>query len=122
MERLILLLAIAAAPVPASAHQYRTVEWYADHPDAMHQVLKLCRDNVGLAARNPNCTNAEEAGTIVTQRELDAKGGGRSGPSYWATHPSARAQLLRTCAVAHQRSLTLDPMTAKWCADAGADK
>lgn len=71
---------IAGSTVAAGAHEYRTVTWFADHPTEMRQVLKFCRDNPGLAPRNPNCINADEAGTLILQRQLDAAAGGRPSP------------------------------------------
>lgn len=80
MKCIITAALMAAVPIAASAHEYRTVTWYADHPAEMQQVLKLCRDNPGLAPRNPNCINAEEAGTLILQRQLDAAANGRPAP------------------------------------------
>ena len=78
MKYVIIAAMMAVGPVAAaaSAHEYRTVTWFADHPAEMHEVLKMCRDNPGLAPRHPNCINAEEAGTLILQRQLDAAANG----------------------------------------------
>jgi hypothetical protein len=55
------LVGIALLAAPAAAHEYRTVSWYASHPDVARQVMKVCADNAGLAHKNPNCFNAEQS-------------------------------------------------------------
>lgn len=81
MKRTILAALIAAAHVsPSIAHEYRTVTWFADHPAEMREVLKMCRDNPGLAPRNPNCVNADEAGTLILERQLNAAANGHPPP------------------------------------------
>jgi hypothetical protein len=81
MKRAILTVLIAAVcGSPSIAHEYRSVTWFADHPAEMREVLKLCRDNPGLAPHNPNCINADEAGTLILQRQLDAAANGHPSP------------------------------------------
>jgi hypothetical protein len=59
MLRLALVAAIMATP--AMAYEYRTVSWYASHPDVARKIMKICADNAGMAHRNPNCLNAEQS-------------------------------------------------------------
>lgn len=46
---------------PASADTVRTKSWFETHPDVSKRVNAICRDNPGIARRNPNCINAEAA-------------------------------------------------------------
>lgn len=122
MKRIILAAGIMAV-CPAIAGEYHTVTWFVDHPDAMHWTLRQCRDNAGLAARNPNCVNADEAGTIIVQRELEAAGGGAGdprSPSYWRERPGDRRQQLFTCDAITKQHVTPDPTTAAMCVAARA--
>ena len=108
MKRTVIAAALALLPLTSQAREYKTVTWFADHPTEMHNVMKLCRDNAGLAAHNPNCINAEEAGTIVLQRELDAKAwpNGHAtvfDPEYYRHDPAERRRRLSLCdALAHR--------------------
>jgi hypothetical protein len=118
MKMLVVAGMLAASLAAASAHEYRTVTWYADHPAAMHYVLKLCRDNAGLAPHNPNCINAEEAGTLVVQRQLNMAAGINAPPTseaYWAAHPEDRKRQLWTCSMINKSGQEPDAMTAQWC-------
>jgi hypothetical protein len=72
MRSIIMIVAIAAGWSSAASAEYRTAAWYADHPAMMRGVLKLCRANPGLATRNPNCANAEQAEFEVGYREFTA--------------------------------------------------
>jgi len=88
----------------ATAGEYRTVTWFADHPAEMSGVLKLCRDNAGLAPRNPNCVNADEAQALVFQRELG-----------WRNLPGEREHQLWVCDSLDKQHVTPAPMTAEMC-------
>lgn len=113
--RALFLAGLVALAVPASAAEYRTVTWYADHPDEMRGVLKLCRDHPGLAGKNSNCRNAEDAGVLVTQRELNKRGGNPYTPSYWQQRPIERRQQMFACAAIERQGLRMDSMTAGMC-------
>jgi hypothetical protein len=81
MKTIIIAGIIAAgALASASAEEVRTVTWFADHPAAMHEVLKTCRDNPGMAPIRPNCINADDAGMLILQRQLDASANGHPSP------------------------------------------
>jgi hypothetical protein len=92
------VLGLASPPAIGAEHEYRTVTWFVEHPTAMAGVLKLCRDNAGLARHNPNCTNADEASIIVTQRELGSLP--EASPltaRYWAARPAERKAQIGLC-------------------------
>lgn len=111
---------LALASQQAWGQDYRTVTWFANHPAQMRGVLRICRDNAGVANRNPNCINADEAQTIVAQRELAVAGdvGSPLSPRYWQTHPTERRQQLWICQSISKQGVTPDATTAQMCAAA----
>jgi hypothetical protein len=114
-------LAVCLLTGTAQAAEYRTVSWYADHPMELAGVLKLCRDNAGLARHNANCINADEAQILVTQREMN-RGSAWSPYSarYWAARPSARAQEVWECDAMDKAGTRIDTKTARICLAARA--
>jgi hypothetical protein len=117
MKRIIPVVALATATA-AIASEYHTVTWFADHPAELHATLRLCRDNAGLTAHNPNCINAEEAGTIVVQRELEARNGGiedPTSPGYWRARPKERQWQQWICNSIDKQHAIPDPTTASMC-------
>lgn len=84
MKQIVVLAAMLGAAWPAAGSEYRAVDWYVAHPDEMAAVLQSCRNHAGLAARNPNCINAEEAQFHVAERESEAVGGIVVRPPNWA--------------------------------------
>lgn len=90
MKRTILASLIAAIYVtPAIADEYHTVTWFADHPSEISKTLKWCRDNSGIAESQPNCINADDAGTLILERQLNeaAKGHHPAGLSQYGLVP-----------------------------------
>lgn len=121
MRTLVVAAAVVCAAAVAEAHEYRTVTWYADHPAAMREVLRLCRNNAGLAPRNPNCINAEEAGTLVVERQLAplaSMNASPTTPAYWRAHPVELRHQLWTCAMIDKAGAVPDPLSAQWCSAA----
>jgi len=103
--------------------EYHTVTWYADHQAALRDELKYCRDNAGLAAHDPNCINADEAQTLVVERQLQAPDALDSpiSPGYWRRHPDDRRMQIWICDSIDKQHHMPDPVNQRWCADARAD-
>lgn len=79
----------------------RTASWYAARPGVMHQVLDACRDDPGHARRVPDCTNANQAELLLTEREARANAGllvSPASPKYWDRYPEQRRMELAYCA------------------------
>jgi hypothetical protein len=116
MRRSIALAALLSVTSTAAVAAEYSVTWYADHPDIAAGVLKLCRDRASLA-HNPNCINAEEAGTLIVGRQLTAAGdiGNLLSPQYWQTHPRERSQELWICNSIDKQHATPDATTARMC-------
>jgi hypothetical protein len=92
-----LLLTIAlAAPIAASAGEYRTVEWFRDHPEATRQTVFWCRNNVGLARQEPNCPNAQAGALLAEERAMAAANRNAS----WSFPPGYVAMWQKNCHLA----------------------
>lgn len=97
-------LALAVLPAVASVaraeeHQYRTASWYAAHPTERANVMAICRDNAGLANRNPNCGNAAQGGIDRIVQEYDRHNGASRDPAssdYWRTASAADLRFYKT--------------------------
>jgi UDP-N-acetylmuramate-alanine ligase len=61
MKTFVLIGAAALLCAAGEPPQYRTVSWFAAHPQEMAQTLRWCRDNAGLMRHVPACINADEA-------------------------------------------------------------
>ncbi len=48
----------------------KTVTWFIDHRGDLEAILNGCRDNPGLLAKTPDCTNANEARNRITVQEM----------------------------------------------------
>jgi len=52
---------IASMLITAAWGDYKTVDWFANHPIDRTNMLRWCADNIGLARSTPNCENALQA-------------------------------------------------------------
>lgn len=77
----------------------RTVAWYADHPGALAAVTRVCRNDPGHGATNPDCMNASEAQVEVAlrdaRRHVDMTP--PTDPNYWRRHPAQLRMQALTC-------------------------
>src|SRR3954452_15040573 len=111
-------LALTAATVltgnAAPPQRERTASWYADHPSILEKVTKLCRDDPGHAAHNPDCMNASHAEVLVALREADHRNSGNltppSDPQYWKIHPGELPFELAIC-----NRLPPEAQASNWC-------
>jgi hypothetical protein len=118
------LIAFAAAAiigVAAPPQNERTASWYTDHPSVLEKVTRLCRNDPGHAARNPDCMNASQAQVLVALREAEHHNSGNltppSDPHYWPLHPQEWSYRLFVC-----DRLPEDAKAANWCPAAYAAK
>lgn len=111
-------LGLGVALLPFAAHaDYRTVDWFVAHPREAQGVIALCHNHAGLAPRNPNCTNAEEAQNTITLRNM-AAGLSATDPRYWVGN-SYLALQLRICS-AYRPTDHLADTVVRICAAARA--
>jgi len=110
MNRIALAALLAAWPLSGGDAQSlldhappqsdRTVAWYADHPGALAAVTRVCRNDPGHGATNPDCMNASEAQVEVAlrdaRRHVDMTP--PSDPHYWTVHPNELPATLLACA------------------------
>jgi hypothetical protein len=105
---------------PAAAAEYRSAQWYADHPAQRFQVNEACKNWPGEAHRNANCENAFQGGLVADARAAQARMGGAAnigGPSlaWWRAHPTNRDYWAAQCRIAMQNHARAETLAGMWC-------